>query len=121
MPPSVDALPIPAVDAAESSATRTYGVPKDQGANGSGKRKDSFQDVAAAADDVDNTTEAEDTASMSMGPPSSAGIRKPGKPPPSRSDWERHKDKIKDLYLQQGKTLKEVQAILKDIYGFRAT
>jgi len=40
---------------------------------------------------------------------------------PVISDWDRHRDLIMKLYLEEGKTLVEVKAILYKQHGFDAT
>jgi Clr5 domain len=40
---------------------------------------------------------------------------------PQISDWERHRDLIMKLYLEEGKTLMEVKSILQKQHGFEAT
>jgi len=36
-------------------------------------------------------------------------------------DWNRHQEIIQNLYLTDGKSLKEVMAIMETKYGFHAT
>jgi hypothetical protein len=40
---------------------------------------------------------------------------------PTQVDWERHRSLIKRLYVDEGKKLKEVMAIMKTQYGHKAT
>jgi len=40
--------------------------------------------------------------------------------PPTRDDWERHRPLITQLYVNEGKSLKEVMATLAQ-YGHKAT
>lgn len=35
--------------------------------------------------------------------------------------WERHRETIKELYIDEGKRLKDVADIMKQEYGFNAT
>lgn len=37
------------------------------------------------------------------------------------SEWERHKETIRHLYLHQDKTLKQVMKVMKDVHNFQAT
>ncbi|CAG9981252.1 unnamed protein product [Clonostachys byssicola] len=39
---------------------------------------------------------------------------------PSAQEWEQHKDFIAHLYTNEGKKLKEVRQIMKDLYQFEA-
>ncbi|CAH0025040.1 unnamed protein product [Clonostachys rhizophaga] len=39
---------------------------------------------------------------------------------PSAQEWEQHKDFIAHLYTNEGKQLKEVRQIMKDLYQFEA-
>ena len=41
--------------------------------------------------------------------------------PPSRRDWEAHRELFTRLYQAEERPLKEVMEIMKDRYGFRAT
>jgi hypothetical protein len=45
----------------------------------------------------------------------------PAKSLPSSGDWEAHVFRIKELYLVENKTLKDVMYIMEKEYGFRAT
>ncbi len=36
-------------------------------------------------------------------------------------DWRRYETEIRQLYMNEGKTLKEVRAILSNKYGFSAS
>jgi hypothetical protein len=41
--------------------------------------------------------------------------------PHSEATWTAQKPRVRELYLQQGKTLKEVMAEMEQRYGFKAT
>ena len=41
--------------------------------------------------------------------------------PSSEADWEKHKVRIKQLYLEEDKPLKEVMAIMETNHLFRAS
>jgi hypothetical protein len=41
--------------------------------------------------------------------------------PTSEDDWEKHRARIKQLYLEDDKPLKEVMAIMETTYLFRAS
>jgi hypothetical protein len=40
---------------------------------------------------------------------------------PSKSDWEEHRTRILQLYMHEGKTLKEIMQIMQEKYSFKAT
>ena len=41
--------------------------------------------------------------------------------PHKPEDWEEQRPRIKKLYLEDRRTLKDVMAIMKEQYGFKAT
>jgi hypothetical protein len=49
------------------------------------------------------------------------GPSKPGRSPPTAVDWDRHKERIRDLYINQKRTLKNVVQIMRDEHKFFAT
>jgi hypothetical protein len=46
---------------------------------------------------------------------------RPGAAPPQRGDWERHKQRIAQLYLEDNKPLREVAEIMNLEHDFNAT
>lgn len=44
-----------------------------------------------------------------------------GRSPPTAVDWDRHKERIRDLYINQKRTLKNVVQIMRDEHKFFAT
>jgi hypothetical protein len=52
--------------------------------------------------------------------PAEVGLCKPSYPP-SRHDWEAHREHLTRLYQVEERPLKEVMEIMKERYGFQAT
>ena len=73
---------------------------------------------------ADRQTEAR-SASGQAGPlrsaTASAHARHPPQAHPTTLEWNHHRERILDLYIKQGKKLKDVAQTMWDEYGFYAT